>query len=60
MVAVSGQVAQQANQPSVGGTGLGIITAGIVLFLVFGSLFAMAMPLASASWRWGPRSRSSG
>ncbi|MFI5054371.1 MAG: MMPL family transporter, partial [Acidimicrobiia bacterium] len=47
-VAVSGQLAQQANQPSVGGTGLGIITAGIVLFLVFGSLFAMAMPLASA------------
>jgi putative drug exporter of the RND superfamily len=48
VVAVSGQLAQQANQPSVGGTGLGIITAGIVLFLVFGSLFAMAMPLASA------------
>jgi RND superfamily putative drug exporter len=48
VIAVSGQLAQQANQPSVGGTGLGIITAGIVLFLVFGSLFAMAMPLASA------------
>jgi RND superfamily putative drug exporter len=37
-VAVSGQIAQQANQPSVGGMGLGIITAGIVLFLVFGSV----------------------
>ena len=48
VIAVSGQLAQQANQPSVGGTGLGIITAGIVLFVVFGSLFAMAMPLASA------------
>ena len=48
VVAVSGQLAQQANPPSVGGTGLGIITAGIVLFLVFGSLFAMAMPLGSA------------
>jgi len=48
VVAVSGQLAQQANQPAIGGTGLGIITAGIVLFLVFGSLFAMAMPLASA------------
>jgi putative drug exporter of the RND superfamily len=47
-VAVSGQIAQQANQPSIGGMGLGIITAGIVLFLVFGSLFAMLMPLASA------------
>jgi RND superfamily putative drug exporter len=47
-IAVAGQLAQQANQPSVGGTGLGIITAGIVLFLVFGSLLAMATPLASA------------
>jgi RND superfamily putative drug exporter len=47
-VAVSGEVAAQANNPSIGGMGLGIITAGIVLFLVFGSLFAMAMPLASA------------
>jgi len=47
-VAVSGQVAQWANEPAIGGTGLGIITAGIVLFLVFGSLFAMVMPLASA------------
>ncbi|MGE5460717.1 MAG: MMPL family transporter [Solirubrobacterales bacterium] len=48
VVAVSGQVAQWANEPAIGGTGLGIVTAGIVLFLVFGSLFAMAMPLASA------------
>ncbi len=48
VVAVSGQLAQWANEPAIGGTGLGILTAGIVLFLVFGSLFAMAMPLASA------------
>ena len=48
VVAVSGQLAQVANPPSVGGTGLGILTAGIVLFIVFGSLFAMATPLASA------------
>jgi len=47
-IAVSGQLAQWANEPAIGGTGLGIVTAGIVLFLVFGSLFAMAMPLASA------------
>jgi putative drug exporter of the RND superfamily len=47
-VAVSGQLAERGNQPSVGGVGLGILTAGIVLFLVFGSLLAMAMPLASA------------
>ncbi len=48
LVAVSGQLAEWANEPAIGGTGLGIITAGIVLFVVFGSLFAMAMPLASA------------
>lgn len=47
-VAVAGQVAEKANPPSIGGTGLGIIAAGIVLFLVFGSLFAMALPLVSA------------
>jgi putative drug exporter of the RND superfamily len=47
-IAVSGQLAELANQPSVGGTGLGILAAGLILFLVFGSLFAMAMPLASA------------
>ncbi|MBI3647600.1 MAG: MMPL family transporter [Actinobacteria bacterium] len=48
VVAVSGQLAQQANHPDIGGVGLGVLAAGIVLFLVFGSLFAMAMPLASA------------
>ena len=47
-VAVSGQVAERANPQSIGGTGLGILLAGIVLLLVFGSLFAMAMPLVSA------------
>ncbi len=47
-VGVSGQLAEQANQPSIGGVGFGILTAGIVLFLVFGSLYAMAMPLVSA------------
>lgn len=47
-VAVSGQVAEQANQPSIGGSGLGILAAAVVLFLVFGSLFAMLLPMASA------------
>jgi RND superfamily putative drug exporter len=47
-VGVAGQLAAQAEPPSVGGIGFGILTAGIVLFLVFGSLFAAAMPLASA------------
>ena len=47
-VAVAGQLAEQANRPAIGGTGLGILLAGIVLLLVFGSVFAMALPLVSA------------
>ncbi len=47
-VAVAGQVAEAADRVSFGGTGLGIILAGIVLLLVFGSIFAMALPLVSA------------
>ncbi|HEX3980714.1 MAG TPA: MMPL family transporter, partial [Acidimicrobiales bacterium] len=47
-VAVAGQVAESADKVSFGGTGLGIILAGIVLLLVFGSVFAMALPLVSA------------
>jgi len=47
-VAVSGQIAEQADRQSLGGTGLGILLAGVVLLLVFGSVFAMALPLLSA------------
>ncbi len=47
-VAVAGQVAEAADKQSFGGTGLGVILAGVVLFLVFGSIFAMALPLLSA------------
>ncbi|MGO8871005.1 MAG: MMPL family transporter [Acidimicrobiales bacterium] len=47
-VAVAGQVAESADRQSFGGSGLGIILAGIVLLLVFGSLFAMALPIVSA------------
>jgi RND superfamily putative drug exporter len=47
-VGVAGLLAEQANRPSLGGTGPGIILAGIVLLIVFGSLFAMALPLISA------------
>ena len=47
-VGVSGQVAEGANKPSLGGTGPGILLAGVVLLLVFGSLFAVALPLISA------------
>jgi putative drug exporter of the RND superfamily len=47
-VAVSGQVAEEADRQSFGGAGLGILLAALVLLLVFGSLFAMALPLLSA------------
>jgi RND superfamily putative drug exporter len=47
-VAVAGQVAEAADKQSFGGTGLGVIMAGIVLLLVFGSVFAMLLPLLSA------------
>ena len=47
-VAVAGQVAEAADKQSFGGTGLGVILAGVVLLLVFGSVFAMLLPLLSA------------
>jgi putative drug exporter of the RND superfamily len=47
-VAVAGQVAEAADRQSFGGVGLGILLAGIVLLLVFGSVFAMVLPLISA------------
>ncbi|HWC37251.1 MAG TPA: MMPL family transporter, partial [Acidimicrobiales bacterium] len=46
-VAVAGQVAEKSNHPGLGGGGIGILAAAIVLFLVFGSLLAMLLPLAS-------------
>jgi RND superfamily putative drug exporter len=47
-VAVSGVVAENASKPSLGGTLVGVLLAGIVLLVVFGSLYAMALPLVSA------------
>ena len=47
-VAVSGQIAESADRQSFGGTGLGILLAAVVLLLVFGSVFAMALPILSA------------
>ena len=47
-VAVAGQIAEQAARPSIGGTLPGVLLAGVVLFLVFGSFFAMALPIVSA------------
>jgi putative drug exporter of the RND superfamily len=46
--AVEGAVAETANKVSLGGVGFGAILAGVVLLIVFGSLFAMALPLISA------------
>ncbi|HUZ44928.1 MAG TPA: MMPL family transporter [Acidimicrobiales bacterium] len=46
--AVSGQLAGEATRPGIGGSFLGIVLAGVVLLLFFGSVFAMALPLLSA------------
>jgi RND superfamily putative drug exporter len=47
-VSVAGQLGEASNKPSFGGTLPGVILAAVVLLLVFGSLFAMALPLISA------------
>jgi putative drug exporter of the RND superfamily len=47
-VAVGGAVAELTNKISLNGTGIGVLLAGVVLLLVFGSIFAMALPLLSA------------
>ncbi|HVC70042.1 MAG TPA: MMPL family transporter [Acidimicrobiales bacterium] len=48
-VGVSGRLAENAVRPSFGsGTLFGVLLAGIVLWLVFGSVFAMGLPLISA------------
>ncbi len=52
-VQVEGQVAQAANANGAGGLPLGILAAGVVLFLVFGSVLAMALPLITAGLSLG-------
>jgi putative drug exporter of the RND superfamily len=52
-VQLGGQAIEAVNQPSAGGTGFGFIAAAIVLFLVFGSLFATALPLVTAAFALG-------
>lgn len=47
-VAVAGQVAEDSLKPSIGGTGPGVALAAVVLLIVFGSIFAMVLPLISA------------
>ncbi len=52
-VAVTGQLAEQANKVSIGSTGLGVLLALVVLLLVFGSLFAALLPIISALFALG-------
>ena len=47
-IAVGGQLAEVTNKVSLNATGIGILLAAIVLLFVFGSIFAMALPLISA------------
>ncbi len=47
-VAVTGPLAEQANNQSFSSTGLGVLLASIVLLLVFGSFFAAILPILSA------------
>ena len=52
-VAVSGLLAEDANKPSIGGTGLGVLLALVVLLVIFGSVFAAVLPLVSALFALG-------
>jgi RND superfamily putative drug exporter len=52
-VQLGGQAIGQINQPSTGGVAIGFVAAAIILFLVFGSLFAMLMPLLTAGFGLG-------
>jgi RND superfamily putative drug exporter len=47
-VAVTGQLAEQANNQSFSSTGLGVLLALVVLLLIFGSIFAALLPILSA------------
>ena len=52
-IEVEGQVAQAASQQGAGGLPFGFLAAAVVLFLVFGSLLAAALPLLSAAFALG-------
>ncbi|MDO8210270.1 MMPL family transporter [Conexibacter sp. CPCC 206217] len=52
-VELGGQAIEAANPPGAGGAGFGFLAAAIVLFIVFGSLFAMALPLVTAGFALG-------
>ena len=52
-VEVQGQIAKQANQQGGSGIAIGFVAAALVLFLVFGSLLAMTLPLLTAALSLG-------
>jgi RND superfamily putative drug exporter len=52
-VQLGGQAIGQTEEPSVSGTAFGFLAAAIVLFIVFGSLFGMLMPLLTAGFGLG-------
>jgi len=52
-VAVTGQLAEQSNKQSIGGTGPGVVLAFVVLGLIFGSFFAAILPILSALFALG-------
>ncbi|HET9720868.1 MAG TPA: MMPL family transporter [Solirubrobacteraceae bacterium] len=52
-VEVEGQVAQSAAKNGVGGLPIGFLAAAVVLFLVFGSVLAMLLPLLTAALSLG-------
>jgi len=47
-IAVGGPVAAKAEEGDLGGVGIGVLAALLVLFVVFGSLLAAVLPLLSA------------
>jgi putative drug exporter of the RND superfamily len=52
-VEVDGQIAEAASQGGPSGLLFGFLAAGVVLFLIFGSLLAMSLPLLSAALSLG-------
>ncbi len=47
-IELGGEAISEQASPNLGGVGFGLIAAAIVLFLAFGSLVAMGLPLATA------------
>ncbi|MDH2416267.1 MMPL family transporter [Nocardioides sp. CER19] len=47
-IELGGEAISQQEAPSLGGVGFGLLAAAVVLFLAFGSLVAMGLPLVTA------------